>query len=115
MNESIDEDILASLTNRWDELLRGGQELEFHEGQVLFYEGHVPYGAFVLLEGDVEFRREGIPSDKSHRIKSPNGEIIGLGVIAGEAPYCCTCTATGDCRVIFISKTQLLPLLGKEL
>lgn len=91
-------------------MVEEGQPLVFHKGQCLFYEGHSPYGLFVLKSGRVRFQTSG-ECGKEHGWKSPSGgKVFGLRSFFDEIPYCCTCTALEDCEVLFISKTQLAPI-----
>ncbi|MDO8519158.1 MAG: cyclic nucleotide-binding domain-containing protein [Deltaproteobacteria bacterium] len=80
----------------------------FHKGQSIFYEGHNPYGIFVLSSGNVRF----VSSQKcgtDHVWQSPSGKVLGLKFFFEDRPYCCDCIAKGECEVVFISKTQLEP------
>ena len=106
------EKLLSALQTHWKELIKEGQVTQFHEGQVLFYEGHMPYGLFILLKGNVTFTKDGSPSPDDHRWSSPKGVIIGMEPFLNQSPYCCTGTAQQDCRAIFISKTLLAPLMS---
>lgn len=103
--------ILSSIQEHWQQLRKESQELNFHKGQVLFYEGHYPYGIFIITDGEVQFTRAGLKSPNKHRLPCSMGEVIGLDTFLQGIPYCCSCTAQEKCHVIFISKTQLLPFL----
>lgn len=105
---------LSSIDSHWENLLREGKELYFQAGQVLFYEGHNPYGIFVLLTGDVHFSRE-VGTADDHRESFSKGVVLGLEAFLEEKPYCCTCTASRPTQVVFISKTQLSVCLPYDL
>ncbi len=107
-------DFISSLESQWETVRREGQPLSFRKGQVLFYEGHYPYGLFVLMSGQVSFTREGIPSGDDHRWPFLKREAIGVEALVKNEAYCCTCTAVRDCQAVFLSKTQLVPFLKKE-
>lgn len=109
------EETFFSLRLHWEELLREGRKLFFRKGQTLFYEGHIPYGLFVLKSGQVDFTGSCLSCTEEHGWASPNGEVLGMQTFLKKLPYCCTCTAKQDCQTIFISKTQLFPYLSKEL
>ena len=109
----MEEPIVSRLREHWEDLLREGQGLGFKAGQVIAYEGHDPYGLFVILEGKVKFSKAGISCQEGHLWRAPKGMVVGLEPFFRQTPFCCTCTAGEDCRVTFISKTQLLPF--KEL
>ncbi len=102
--------ILSSLKGHWGHLLKEGQELTFKKGQVLFYEGHNPYGLMVLRSGKVSFQEGADPCRGEHMVPVAKGEVIGVEPFFSESPYCCTCVATEDCRVTFIPKSLLLSL-----
>lgn len=104
------------MEREWEHLLQTSQKLTFRKDQVLFYEGHNPCGVFVIQSGKVRFSREGREGHSchvEHTWRSTKGEVLGLHHFLDEAAYCCTCSALKDCRVLFISKTQLLPFVEK--
>jgi CRP-like cAMP-binding protein len=112
--EVKDSDLAVSIPQELDRLLKSGQSLTFHKGQVLVYEGHHPYGIFVLQSGKVDFYREGALCRERHLRIFPQGPVIGLDCFLNDGTSCCTCRAVEDCQVTFISKTHLIPSL-KEL
>lgn len=105
---------LASIQARLDELLKGGQELTFRKGQVLFYEGHIPYGVFVIRSGGVNFVQGETPCEGEHLWPSSRGKVVGLRHVIDGTPSCCTSMATEDCEATFISKTLILPYLYEQ-
>jgi len=88
-----------------------GEDLSFQKGQVLFYEGHTPYGLYLLVKGKVDFTRGGQPCHEKHFCKTAAGEVIGWEPFFNQVSSNCTCSAITDCQVVFISKSQLLPFL----
>ena len=104
----MEERLTSRLARQWEKLLREGQELDFKKGQVLFYEGHAPYGVFVVGSGEVRFKRGERPCAGNHLWSSPSGKVLGLDHFFDDTPYCCTCLAATDCTMTFISKSQLM-------
>ncbi len=88
-------------------LLKSGQPFSFKKGQVLFYEGHSPYGLFVLQSGDVKFSSPCQGCLEEHSPMLQKEKVLGLKPFFEGTPYCCTCTAKKNCHGIFVSKTQL--------
>ncbi len=88
-----------------------GQALSFRKGQVLFYEGHIPYGIYLVRSGIIAIssKQEECPPEVAGKI--PQGEIYGLDAILQKHPFCCTGTAQTDCEAIFISRNLLEPML----
>lgn len=106
--------IISALKKNWDHLIKQGQDLKFHRSQALFYEGHHPYGLFVLVWGRVGFERKHGRCPEEHLWIAPSGQVIGLGAFFSGTTYCCTCTATEECRVIFIPKSQLAVFFPRQ-
>lgn len=104
------ESFLKKIKEHWDELLKEGQTLKFGKGQVLFYEGHNPYGLFVIKSGKVRFTKDGKLCRGNHLWLTSKGDVVGFDSFFDGVPYCCTCTSQ-DCQVVFVSKTQLLPYM----
>ena len=101
--------ISGSLKSHWEDLLKNGQSLVFKKNQVLFYEGHMPYGVFVLQSGRVHFDQA---KNACHdNVNVIPGQAMGVESFCRDEPYCCTCVADEDCKVVFLSKTQLMPYL----
>lgn len=97
----------------WEDSIARGQPVYFKRGQVLFYEGHIPYGVFVILSGRVSLLEGQTPCLREHSHLSPQGPVYGLDAALEETPSCCTCLAEEDCRALFISKSllQRIPII----
>lgn len=108
----MNEKIPASLKNKWNEICSQAQLLSFRKGQTLFYEGHAPYGVFVIKSGKVQYSQGGNACAQEHIWNSPQGEVIGLYHLFSNTPYCCTGNAASDCETLFVSKTQLAHFLN---
>jgi len=102
---------LPFLKEHWDDLLKQGQKLSFHKDQFLCYEGHEPYGIFVLWSGKVDFSQGETSCEEPHLCSFSQGKVIGLHHFFSKTPFCCSCVAVTYCQITFISKTQLLPYL----
>lgn len=101
-----------TLKGEWHDLLQGGEELQFKKGQVLFYEGHSPYGIFVIQAGTVQFKEGETRCAEDHFWTAPSGhQVIGAHHFFSETTFCCTAIAATDCRLVFIPKSQLIPFL----
>lgn len=75
--------------------------LVYQKGQVLFYEGHVPYGLFVIKKGKVKFIK-GHKSPKEIQSLTP---ILGYQHLISETPYCASCLAETEVKAVFLPKT----------
>ncbi|MCC7344059.1 MAG: cyclic nucleotide-binding domain-containing protein [Deltaproteobacteria bacterium] len=106
----MEKDFSALSESQWSEAIAQGQALTFHRDQVLFYEGHMPYGVFLIRSGRVELSSGGkICAAESWF--APQGRIFGISHVVAGSPFCCTGVAAEDCQVIFIPKSRLEALL----
>src|SRR3989338_6277077 len=90
-----------------DWILSQGQEMTFRKGQNTFYEGHQPYGIFLLISGNIKFSNKAKSCSENHFWRCGSKKIIGLEFLENGTPFCFSCRATSDCSVIFLSKTSL--------
>ena len=79
--------------------VKEGELLHFKKGQVLFYEGHLPFGFFLLNKGTV------LPPPMEDK-------TLGLLHLLSGTPYCSTCTAASDIEVLFFPKTLVFSHLA---
>ncbi|MFL6244767.1 MAG: Crp/Fnr family transcriptional regulator [Thermoanaerobaculia bacterium] len=101
MNHSI---IETSLADR-ETLIR------LRGGEVLFREGEMPRGVYVLHSGTVKLlfaARNG--NEKPLREAQP-GQILGLSCVVTRRVHDCTATAAGSCEVAFIEREDFLRAL----
>lgn len=106
----MERDFSALSESQWNEAIARGQPLTFHKNQVLFYEGHLPYGIFLVRSGKVALSSGGeICAAESW--SAPQGKIFGISHVVSGSPFCCTGVAAEDCEVVFISKSRLVALL----
>lgn len=84
----------------------------YRRGQVLFYEGHVPAGLYILLRGTLAL--ESAPRDGAGGDESVSGTaVLGLGPLRDDAPYRATARAREECEVVFLDKTLFEDLLSE--
>jgi len=105
----------CSLSSDVLKLLTGASHLSTYPGgAILFVEGQMPRGAFVLCSGKAKLSttsREG----KVLILKiAEAGEVLGLSaVIAGE-PFELTAETAGPCQVNFVEREALMRLMEKN-
>jgi CRP/FNR family transcriptional regulator, cyclic AMP receptor protein len=105
----------CNLSSEVVKLVSGISHLSTYPGEaVLFVEGQMPRGAFVLCSGKVKLStasREG--KVLILKIAEP-GEVLGLSaVIAGE-PFELTAETAGPCQVNFIEREALMRLMERN-
>lgn len=70
----------------------------YGKGQIIFYEGHLPYGIFILTTGDVEIK---YGNSKIERATSPS--FLGYSAFINKTVYSATVRATTYCEAYFLS------------
>jgi CRP-like cAMP-binding protein len=82
------------------------------KGQVLFYQGHYPYGIFLIHSGRLELR------DTLQETVIPcglgKGTLIGIDLLQTDLPYPYTGIATEDVEASFLDKVRFFDLLKNE-
>lgn len=74
----------------------------FRKGQTIFYSGHMPYGLFVLISGEIKLKYD---NKQIEIISSPS--IIGISAFLKKSPYSATASATSESKIYFLSYTIL--------
>jgi CRP/FNR family transcriptional regulator, cyclic AMP receptor protein len=85
----------------------------YPNGAVLFVEGQVPRGAFVLCSGRVKLSTTSRDGRVLILKVAEPGETLGLSAVIGGTPYELTAETSGPCQVKFIERTTLLKLIER--
>ncbi len=94
-------------------VLAGMVEMRFEPGQVVFTEGDLADGLYVLAAGAVRFATTGPTGQRIHGTLT-GVELFGeMGVLDGE-PRSATATASGMCVAYFIPADLFLDLLERS-
>ena len=85
-----------------------------NRGDVLFHEGRVPRGVFVLCEGRVKLS---VCSENGKRLMlrvAGPGEVLGLSASVAGKPYEVTAEVLDNSQVAFIKRKDLLKFLREH-
>jgi CRP/FNR family cyclic AMP-dependent transcriptional regulator len=83
-------------------------------GAVLFVEGQLPRGIFVLCKGSVKLSINS-PSGRTMIVKlAEPGEVLGLSAIISGKPYEVTAETTDPCQVTFVKRDDFLRFLKDD-
>lgn len=91
-----------------------GGEVRFQKGHAIFYEGHLPYGFYVLKKGSVGLSRvtlTGLREDLTNEGK----DVFGLFHLLTNTPHCAMGTAKSDVQMVFVPKAAVLDFLRKQI
>jgi signal transduction histidine kinase len=96
------------------DLKRTAQKRSFHAGEIIFTQGDVGDGVYVVEQGSVEI--SAMINDAEHRVLSRLGASTFFGemaVLDGQ-PRSATATAEADTVVSFIPRDEMLRVLGQS-
>ena len=79
----------------------------FKIAQVIFYEGHLPYGLFILISGEVEFKYR---DNKTERISEPS--FFGISAFNCKKPFSGTLITISECEFYFLGFSAYQDLKG---
>jgi CRP/FNR family transcriptional regulator, cyclic AMP receptor protein len=86
----------------------------YPQGAVLFVEGQMPRGIFVLCKGSVKLSINS-PSGRTMIVKLADpGEVLGLSATISGKPYEVTAETTDPCQVNFIKRDDFLRFLKDD-
>jgi len=86
-----------------------GDRQHFEADAVVYKAGDVPQGAYVLIEGTVRARHEGVEAGKPYALSEP-GSVISPTALILDKPRPVTFTAVTDCELLFVPRHAFLKL-----
>jgi cAMP-binding proteins - catabolite gene activator and regulatory subunit of cAMP-dependent protein kinases len=96
-----------------DEQLRmlgfAGDRKHFPADAVIYKAGDLPMGAYVLMDGTVRARHEGVEAGKPYALSEP-GSVISPTALILDKPRPVTFTAVTDCELLFVPRSAFLKL-----
>jgi CRP-like cAMP-binding protein len=105
----IDQVIKDGFLKVWNELIGQSVLYQYHKDQVLFYEGHLPYGIFIIVSGKVNL----VCNDRETQEKGSSTPLyhpIGFDILLSQQHYPFTAIAQNDVKAVFIAKSCLRKL-----
>lgn len=90
-----------------------GDRKHFAADSLIYKAGTIPQGAYVLIEGTVKARHEGIEAGKPYALSEP-GSVISPTALIIDKPRPVTFTAVTDCELLFIPRAAFLKLLRQS-
>lgn len=76
----------------------------FKKNQVIFYEGHIPYGLFILFEGEIEI------IEKNWKRRVSPISIIEKNIFFEKQVYNSTAKSIADSKLYFLSTESYMKL-----
>lgn len=104
--------ILTSLSTKNKELfLSYAKRLTFKKGKLVFYEGGVATGVFLIKRGKAKIFNTGIYGKDQIFYIYKRGDLLGYHALLCNEAYEDSCEALEDCEILFISKLDFEHLL----
>lgn len=89
------------------------ERFHFKKGKLIFYEGGIPTGTFLLLSGRAKIYKTGLDAkDQIFYIYTP-GDMLGYHALLCHEPYEDSCEALEDCELLFIRDSHFQSLLHR--
>ncbi len=86
----------------------------YPQGAVLFVEGQLPRGIFVICKGSVKLSINS-PNGRTMIVKlAEPGEVLGLSATVSGKPYEVTAETLGPCQVNFVKRDDFLRFLKED-
>ena len=82
--------------------------LTFRTGEVIFREGEVPQGVYILQSGRVDLLFAARNGRAKPLRQADAGQILGLSAVVTARLHDCTATAASLCRVGFVQRDDFL-------
>lgn len=94
-------------------LVQAEERVNYKPGQNLFYEGHKPYGIYVLRKGRIRLFRKKNGGEELLKIIEPT-QILGESEFLESRPFDCSAKAETDISVSFFSRASMRAEEGKN-
>ncbi|MEK7765996.1 MAG: Crp/Fnr family transcriptional regulator [bacterium] len=86
----------------------------YKKRQVVFYEGHMPHGIFIVCAGSVKIYKS---DSKGHQLTTRlahQGDILGYRALLSKEPYSATAEAMEDSCLAYIEEAKFREFLAKH-
>jgi CRP-like cAMP-binding protein len=109
----FDSDKILSSLNTKDKahFLSFAKKLIFKKGKLVFYEGGIATGVFLIKKGRAKIFSTGIYGKDQIFYIYKRGDLLGYHALLCNEPYADSCEALEDCEIFFISKMDFDHLL----
>ncbi|MEP1096322.1 MAG: Crp/Fnr family transcriptional regulator [Cyclobacteriaceae bacterium] len=104
--------ILSSLSMMDRELfIQTGDQLIFKKKKLIFYEGGIPTGVFLIQEGRAKIYKTGLDGKDQIFYIYKAGDLLGYHALLCNEQYEDSCEALEECKVLFVSESKFHNLL----
>ena len=106
--------ILSSLSAEEKTLfLERTEPLSFKRDKLIFYEGGIPTGAFLVESGRAKIYKTGLDGKDQIFYVYKAGDLLGYHALLCDEQYEDSCEALEDCKISFISKSNFQVMIDR--
>jgi CRP/FNR family transcriptional regulator len=87
-----------------DELQNAKNHLTFSAGELIFKEGHYPFGIYIIVAGKVKIIKNGFEGREQIVRFARGSDILGYRALISEEKYSCSAMAVTETQVCFLPK-----------
>lgn len=87
------------------------ESLTFKKGKLIFYEGGIPTGVFLVGSGRAKIYKTGLDGKDQIFYVYKAGDLLGYHALLCNEQYEDSCEALEDCKILFISKPNFEKLI----
>ena len=95
-------------------LLERARAIDCSHDRVLFCQGDVPSGIYVVLNGEVTLVMESLSKEILISVPAEPGSLLGLPGLVGNCPYSLSAYAKRGSHVSFVSREDFSALMMSE-
>jgi CRP-like cAMP-binding protein len=88
--------------------------IECEDGCVLFRQGEIPQGLYIVKQGETTLTMASPKGDEVMRIAACAGSLLGLPGLIGNEPYTLTATARTGTSLSFVSREEFTSLMQSD-
>ena len=106
--------ILSTLPSKERELfLDYAEPLVFKKGKLIFYEGGVPTGVFLIETGRAKIFKTGLDGKDQIFYIYKHRDLLGYHALLCDERYEDSCEALEDCKILFVNKINFNTVMRK--
>jgi len=106
--------ILSALSEKEKNVfLEHAEKLHFKKGKLIFYEGGIPTGVFLIVQGKAKIYKTGLDGKDQIFYIYKNGDLLGYHALLCHELYEDSCEALEVCEISFVSAAKFEKLLNE--
>jgi len=97
-----------------NELQENHSDLRFKYGELIFKEGQMPSGIYIIMRGKVKISKSGFEGREQIVRFAKESDLLGYRALLGSGRYTCSAHAISDVEMCFLPKDLIFGLIEKN-